>query len=357
MKRTPLHGEHLKHGAKMVEFAGYDMPVQYSSVIAECKAVREVCGLFDVSHMARLRFTGEGAEAYLDRLTLNDVTRLEDGGGQYSMLTNEQGGVVDDIIVYRMAQGDFGLVVNAANHAKDVEHLNAHLPADVEMADDTAATAMIAVQGPKAEGIVAGLAADGEAIRGLGLFQHAELEIAGEKCFAARSGYTGEDGFEVVCSAEHGPALWQALVEAGGVPCGLGSRDALRVEAGLPLYGHELTDDLSPITAGLGWVMPESKGDFLGGNRIKREKEEGTSHRSVGILMDGRRRPEIGSPVLLEGEQIGEVTSGVYSPLMERGLGFALIRKGPKLKTPCEVEIRGKREPATLVGRRFYKRG
>lgn len=339
----------------MVEFAGYDMPVQYSGVIAESKAVREGTGMFDVSHMARLIFTGDRVLEFLEHVTTNDVAKLGDGEGQYSMLPNAQGGVVDDIIVYRINEGEYRMVVNAANHAKDVAHLRAQNSFGVEMRDVTDQTAMIAVQGPKATEILAGLSDQPQALRDAGLFGVVNCSIAGIDCFAPRSGYTGEDGYELICLASDAERLWNALVDAGVVPCGLGSRDVLRVEAGLPLYGHELTDDLSPIAAGLGWVISKTK-SFLGSEEINRVRAEGPSQKLQGVRLEGKRLPLPGMGVLVDGQAVGEVSSGVYSPLLECGIAFAFLNPSVKLETPCALDMRGKPEPGQVVSKRFFKR-
>lgn len=339
----------------MVPFAGYDMPVQYKSVIAESRAVREAAGMFDVSHMARLWFRGPNAFQFLEHMTTNDVSRLEDGRGQYSLLPNDRGGVVDDIIVYRVQADVYRMVVNASNHAKDVAWLLEHKHAGVDFADDTEGTAMIAVQGPSAVGILEKLS--GSASFGAkGTFGIVNESVAGVKCFGARSGYTGEDGYELICEASNASKLWNALLEAGVAPCGLGARDTLRVEAGLPLYGHELGDDLNPIAAGLGWVVGKTKA-FIGSEPIQRARAEGTPQKLQGVKLHSKRLPMPGMPVLVEGRKVGELTSGVYSPLLDCGIGFAYIDSEVTLGTPCEVDVRGKMEPGEIVSKRFYKRG
>ncbi|MBS1709598.1 MAG: glycine cleavage system aminomethyltransferase GcvT [Armatimonadetes bacterium] len=352
---TPLHAAHLKMGARMVEFAGYDMPVQYSSIIAEAKAVREGAGMFDVSHMARLTFTGTATLAYLQSCTTNDVDKLEDGHGQYSILPNAQGGAVDDIIVYRVSTAEYRLVVNADNHAKDVAHFRSLLPAAVEMIDNTDQTAMVAVQGPTAAAIVASLSDNATAVRDIPFFSILDVQVAGVPCFAARSGYTGEDGYELVCSAQDAEKLWWALSEAGVAACGLGSRDTLRVEAGLPLYGHELSDDMSPLWAGLGWVISKTK-DFVGSQHYAAEREAGIRKKLLGIKMDGRRIPPIGAEVTVDGSVAGTVTSGVFSPMLGCGIGFALVGSTYKVDTPCAVDVRGQQETGCFVNKRFFKR-
>ena len=233
----------------MVPFAGYDMPVQYGGIIAESKAVREGAGMFDVSHMARLWFRGDRTLKFLEWITSNDVSKLEDGRGQYSLLPNEQGGCVDDIIVYRISPTVFRMVVNASNHEKDVTWMKSKNDFGVEIEDETDRTSMIAVQGPKAVSILQSLSNKAEVLASAPAFGIVEGTIAGIECFAARSGYTGEDGYELICRNEDAPKLWQALLDAGVAPCGLGSRDVLRVEAGLPLYGHDLDEQTTPVEA------------------------------------------------------------------------------------------------------------
>lgn len=339
----------------MVEYAGYDMPVQYTSVIAESKAVREGAGMFDVSHMARLTFEGAETLAFLEHITTNDVSKLEDGHGQYSILPNAQGGAVDDIIVYQVSAGRFNMVVNAANHAKDVAHIKSLMPAGVSLADRTKETAMVAVQGPNAAATVARLSDSADAMGALPFFGTIEAKVAGVQCFAARSGYTGEDGFELVCDAAQSERLWNAFADAGVAPCGLGARDVLRVEAGLPLYGHELGDDMSPLWAGLGWVVSKAKA-FVGSESYNAEREGGPRKKLLGIKMDGRRIPPLGADVTVEGESAGTVTSGVYSPLLGCGIGFALLGASHKADTPCTVDVRGQSESAVLANKRFFKR-
>jgi aminomethyltransferase len=311
--------------------------------------------MFDVSHMARLRFTGDRVIEFIEHITTNDVSKLSDRQGQYSLLPNAAGGLVDDIIVYRISSTEIRMVVNASNHAKDVAHIEALNTYGVEMADHTEATAMIAVQGPKAGELIAGLSDDPDAINAAGMFDVVNCSIGGVQCFAPRSGYTGEDGFELICPAADAPALWDALAAAGVKPCGLGSRDVLRVEAGLPLYGHELGEELSPLSAGLSWVISEDK-SFVGSDHIAAARVNKTPHLLRGIQMDGRRIPAPGATVTVDGEEVGTVSSGVYSPLLEKGIAFAFLKRKIKIGFDCEVDIRGKKEPAKVSSRRFFKR-
>lgn len=339
----------------MVPFAGYEMPVQYKGVISEAQAVRQAAGMFDVSHMARLRFRGERTLEFLEHVTSNDVASLIEFRGQYSLLPNPTGGVVDDIIVYNLRDGQFAMVVNAANHEKDVAWLKSQNTFGVEMTDITTETAMIAVQGPRATALLAEHSTHEEEMLNAPTFGIVETQIGDVLCFCARSGYTGEDGWELICQKEDAPALWQILLDLGVVPCGLGSRDVLRVEAGLPLYGHELSDELSPIAAALGWVIGKEKA-FIGSDAIRKAQAEGLPHKLVGVKLEGKRLMEIGAKVQVSGNVVGEVTSAVYSPLLECGIAFALVEKAVALNTACEVEIRGNWVPGTIVGKRFFKR-
>ena len=339
----------------MVAFAGYEMPVQYTGVIAEARAVREGAGMFDVSHMARLWFRGARTLEFLEWITTNDVSKLGDGRGQYSLLPNHAGGLVDDIIVYRVTQGVFRMVVNASNHAKDVAWIRSENTFDVEISDETDATAMIAVQGPKAVEILAGLCDQPDTLRNGPMFGSNNVQIGGVACFGPRSGYTGEDGFELICAASDALRLWNTLLAAGVVPCGLGSRDTLRVEAGLPLYGHELGDDINPIATGLGWVVSKTKA-FIGSSSMQAARADGTPQKLQGVRLDTKRLPMPGMEVFVGGAKVGDVTSGVYSPYLNCGIGFAYIDAGVELGTPCTVDVRGKHEPGTIVNKRFWKR-
>lgn len=353
--RTPLYESHVALNARLVPFAGYEMPVQYTSIIVESKAVREGAGMFDVSHMARLVLKGEGVVAFLEKVTSNDVSKLVDGQGQYSLLPNVSGGCVDDIIVYRFSENHFYMVVNASNHAKDVAWLHEQNAFGVEISDLTEATAMIAVQGPAARGIIASISDQPSVIESSVIFGVNHLKIGGVECFAPCSGYTGEDGFELICTDADAVTLWDALLAAGVVACGLGSRDTLRVEAGLPLYGHELEEDMSPIAAGLGWVISKTK-EFNGSKFINEAREKGTESKLQGVRLGSKRLLTPGMKVFVGSEEVGEVSSGVVSPMLDTGIAFAFLRSDVKLGTECFVEIRGKMEPATVVSKRFFKR-
>ena len=354
LKRTSLYDAHVARGGRLVPFAGYEMPVQYTGILAETEAVRTAVGLFDVSHMARLDVRGAGALAFLEHVTSNDVSKLADGGGQYSLLPNAEGGTVDDIIVYRNRKDDFRMVVNAGNHAKDLAWLRGHDALDVTIDDVTAGTFLIAVQGPKAVDLVASLASDPDAIREAPTFGTVETLVADIPVVAARSGYTGEDGYEITGPAERASDLWHALIEGGGVACGLGARDTLRVEAGLPLYGHELRDDLSPLAAGLGWVVSKTK-RFVGSEAVNRARDEGVPRRLMGVALPARRLIPTGAAVTVDGRVVGEVSSGVVSPTLGKALALAFVDSDVPKGTACAVDLRGKAEPGEIVDKRFLK--
>ena len=353
--RTPLYAAHAREGGKMVPYAGYDMPVQYTSVIAESKAVREGVGMFDVSHMARLRFTGAKVLDFLEQITSNDVAKLDNGRGQYSLLPNKSGGCVDDIIVYRIGEHEYRMVVNAANHQKDVAWMKSENSFGVVIEDHTEPTAMIAVQGPRAVELLASLSEKPEALRAAPMFGIVDCHIAGVSCFAPRSGYTGEDGYELICHAENADTLWTALREAGVTPCGLASRDILRVEAGLPLYGHELNDEINPISVGLGWVIGKEK-SFNSSDVFADARTHGTAQKLQGIRLESRRVADPGTTVWLGDRASGTVSSGVFSPLLNTGIAFAFLDSNVSLETAVEIEIRGKKEPGVVVNKRFFKR-
>lgn len=354
LQRTALFDEHVAAGGRIVPFAGYELPVQYSGVIAEAKAVRGGVGMFDVSHMARVALTGERVVEFLEYITTNDVAKLTDATGQYSMIPNEKGGIIDDIIVYRISSDEFKLVVNASNHVKDLVWLRLQNHFDVLIVDQTDETCMIAVQGPRAVSVLASLASDPDELKNAPIFGVSEQSIAGIDCFVARSGYTGEDGFEVICARADGAKLWRTLVENDVTPCGLGARDVLRVEAGLPLYGHELEDDLSPIAAGLGWVISKTK-EFIGSEIINSVRQKGAPTKLVGIKLESKRVAPVDADVVLNGEVVGQVSSGVYSPTLDCGIAFAFCAPNLKIGDSVSVDVRGKLEPATVVNKRFLR--
>jgi aminomethyltransferase len=348
LRRTPLYDEHKRLNARMVPFGGWDMPVQYAGILDESRAVRTAVGLFDISHMGRVGVSGPGALGFLQLVTSNDVSALGPGQAQYSLLTNPAGGVIDDIIVYRLGEGDFLVVINASNTSKDLAWFAENAAEDVEIQDRTAETAMIAVQGPRAPELVDSLTEDN--LAGLDRFEHKQGRIGESAATFCRTGYTGEDGFEVIVPKAAAASLWRTLVDAGGVPCGLGARDALRIEAGYPLYGHEIDDSTTPVEAGLMWVVKPEKGDFIGCEQIAAVKEKGPGRKLVGITLQERIVPRQGYNLYAGEEAVGTVTSGVFSPMRSLGLGMAYV-KVPHHKSGSEltVDIRGKNYPVTVV--------
>lgn len=348
LKRTPLYETHRALGARMVAFAGWEMPVQYVGILEEARAVRTSVGLFDISHMGRTYVHGGGALSLLQMVTTNDVSAIRPGQAQYSLFTNPNGGVIDDIIVYREAEEAFTVVVNASNAARDLEWMRAHAPAGVVVDDRTDCTAMIAIQGQAAPGLVARLA-DREVLS-LSRFAFTHGRLAGSEAALLRTGYTGDDGFEAIVPAESATAVWDALQEGGGVPCGLGARDALRIEAGLPLYGHEIDDATTPVEAGLLWAVKPEKGDFIGRDRILAVVDAGPGKRLVGLAAAERIVPRQGYILYAADRPVGTVTSGVFSPTVGHSVAMAYVdepyhRKGTQLT----VEIRGRRHPVTVV--------
>ncbi len=351
LRRTPLANVHPQMGARMVEFAGWWMPVQYSGIIAEARAVRERLGIFDISHMGRFHLRGAQAIPALEELTTNDVSALTDGSAQYSLLTNPQGGVIDDIIVYRLASDHLLVVVNAANADKDREWILAHLPPGVALEDHTARTVMIAVQGPQAVELASRLLS--QDLADLPRFHVTECRWQDEPVLVARTGYTGEDGVELIANASIAEQLWSALTEAGATPCGLGARDVLRIEAGYPLYGHELNEHINPIEAGLGWVVSKTK-PFIGAEAIRRIREQGPSRKLVGLEVEGRMVARQGYAVQVNGQTAGEITSGTFSPTLEKSIAMAFVQsEHAKTGTSVQVDMRGKAVPARVVTRRF----
>lgn len=360
--RTPLFDWHKARGGRLVEFGGWQMPVQYSSIVAEHEAVRARAGLFDIGHMGRLEFRGPDALAWLENATTNRVARLDEGQIQYSLMANPGGGIVDDVLVYRLPGGQgYRMVCNASNRGAVLAALEeAREGRDAEVVDRTFDTAMIALQGPAALEIMGRLAAEGEGPGLLKYYHCAEARVAGAPSLLSRTGYTGEDGFEVIVERDAALPLWEALLEAGGAegiaPCGLGARDTLRLEAAMPLYGHELSATINPYAAGLGWAVKLDKGDFVGREPLRAFKADPGAKRA-GLELPGRRIARQGAPVLRDGEPIGEVTSGTFSPTLQKSIALAYVP--PDAAAPgaaLEVDVRGHLEPARVVPLPFYKR-
>ena len=362
MKRTPLYDEHVRLGGKMVEFAGWEMPVQYSGVIAEHCNVRERVGLFDVSHMGEIWVTGPEAQSALEYLTCNKVAALVDGKAQYSALLNEKGGVIDDIIVYRFSPERFLLCVNASNADADYEWMKAKNPTSAVITNASAEYGQIAVQGPRAIELVAPLVKDADLLS-VKPFHFLEADLLGTRVIIARTGYTGEDGVEIFIKHDRTLDLWRLLLEHGqsyGVlPCGLGARDSLRLEAAYPLHGHELAPDISALESGLGWIIKFDKGDFIGRDVLLAEKERGIARKLVGFFLDDAGIARQGDSLVVAGSSdiVGVVTSGTKTPTVQRALGMALVAtQHTAVDTQIAVVVRGREIKGHVVSLPFYKR-
>jgi aminomethyltransferase len=352
-RRTALYDRHVALKARVVPFAGWDMPVQYAGIAAEHKAVRTAAGVFDVSHMARFSISGPDALALLETVFTNSVATLKDGQVRYGLVCNEAGGILDDVLVYRRPH-NYAVVVNASNRDKILAWLGRHAAGRaVEVKDHTDETAMLAVQGPAAAGIVRRLVTpDPTTLR---YYYAATADYAGfTDCLVSRTGYTGEDGFEVVLPAALSPLLWDALLSAGVVPCGLGARDTLRLEAAMPLYGHELTEAIDPIRAGLGWAVKLDKGDFVGRDALRSV----SGPVRVGLELEGTRAAREGSPILSAGAApAGTVTSGSFAPWLGKSIAMGYVpRELAAPGTRLLVDARGTHLPAVVVPLPFYRR-
>lgn len=361
LKKTPLYEAYKKHGAKTIDFGGWDLPVQFSSIKDEHEAVRTKAGLFDVSHMGEIEVKGKDSLAYLQKMMTNDVSKLKDGGAQYTAMCYPDGGTVDDLLIYKKADEDYLLVVNASNIEKDFDWLKSHVTEVVEVINISESIAQLAIQGPLAEKILQKLTStDLSAIK---FFKFNDnVEINGVRALVSRTGYTGEDGFEIYCQQEDAVQLWDMLLEAGKedglVPCGLGARDTLRFEANLALYGQELSKDITPIEAGIGFAVKTNKEeDFFGKEVLKEQRENGAPRRMVGIEMIDKGIPRHGYEVFVGDEKVGEVTTGTQSPTLKKNVGLALLEKAfTELETEVEVQVRKKRLKAKVVKTPFYQR-
>jgi aminomethyltransferase len=356
LKRTPLFRAHVKAGARMVPFGGWEMPVQYRGIVEEHRTVRAAVGCFDVSHMGEFEVEGPGALAALQRLTTNDVTALEVGQVQYSVLCYPHGGIVDDLTVYRLAPERYMITVNAGNIDKDWAHVTAN-GAGAQWRNVSDVTGLIAVQGPKAEALVARLA-DVDVTR-IGYYRFAHGMVAGVTTLISRTGYTGEDGFELYVAAGGTERLWDALLEAGradgAMPIGLGARDTLRLEMRYALYGNDIDETTNPPEAGLGWIVKPAKGEFIGREPIERMRAAGPPRRLVGIEMTERAVARHGYPVLKDGTPTGVVTSGSYGPSVDRYIALAYVGSAhAAVGTELDVEIRGQAKSARVVKTPFH---
>ena len=350
-RRTVLHDWHTAHGGRMVDFAGWDMPVQYTTIVEEHTAVRGAAGLFDISHMGRLHFTGPDALALIQRVYTNNAATMKMGQVRYGLVCNDNGGIRDDVLVYRWP-GDYTMVVNASNREKILAWLaesRGSLKVDVQ--DQTLATCMIAVQGPGALKLCQGVT-DVDAGQ-LGYYFAVQT---GDKV-VSRTGYTGEDGVEFIVPAAQGVPMWEELVRRGARACGLGARDTLRLEAAMPLYGHELSEEIDPLQAGLSWAVKFDKGDFRGKEALLKRKQDSSLRQRIGLELQGKRIAREGALVKAEGKQIGVVSSGTFSPTLNRTIAMAYVDPAfVKPGTAIQVDIRGKEEAAQVVGLPFYRR-
>lgn len=343
---TPLAGLHAELGARLTTFSGWEMPVQYTSVLAEHRAVRTASGWFDVSHLGRFSCRGPGATDALRRLLCNDVARIEPGRSQYTMMLNEAGGVVDDLIVWRWGEEDYWVLPNAANHERVMEAFRNRDPL-LEVEDLRPSTASLAVQGPEAPGVIEAVLGDAPA-----RFRTFTGSFEGTEVWGAGTGYTGERGGEIVIPAGAAEGVARALIRAGAVPCGLGARDTLRLEAGLPLWGQEMDEETTPLEAGLGFAVAWDH-DFVGREALARQQEQGPPRRLVGFATGGRLIPRHGYRVTMGGAP-GTVTSGNFSPMLERGIGLAFVPSAAE--GPLELEVRGRWHPVERVDPPFHRR-
>ncbi len=359
MKETPLNKAHKALGARMVEFAGWEMPVQYDSALQEHLAVRNAVGLFDVSHMGRVRIKGREALALVQRVSSNDAARLSDGQAQYSGLLNPAGGFIDDIIVHRLAGDHFMICVNASGREKDVAWFREHRAGDVDIVDESDATAQIAVQGPKAAQTLQPLTK--VPLNEIKYYWFREADVGGVRALVARTGYTGEDGFEIYLPAQSAEITWNRLMELGqsvGVrPAGLAARNTLRLEMKMPLYGNDIDETTTPWEAGLGWIVKLAKPDFVGKTVLQGQKEQGIRRKLVGFELVDRGIARDHFPVWIDDRPAGQVTSGSYSPSLEKSIGMAYVpldHEAPGSR--LSVEVRGKRLAAQVVETPFYRR-
>lgn len=356
LRRTPLYEAHAALGARLVPFAGWEMPVQYSGVIDEVKAVRGAAGLFDVSHMGELHVSGPAALAWLNSLTTNDVARLRPGRAQYSLLLDEGAGILDDILVYCMADEEYLVVVNAGNTDRDRDWLDGRLLPGVTLDDSSQVTSLLALQGPLAQEVLQTLCAG--PLHELRRFGFAAGLVAGVPCVISRTGYTGEDGFELFTQGDV-TSLWHALLEAGGgrvKPCGLGARDVLRIEAGNVLYGHEIWEEVNPLSAGLMWTVKMDKGEFLGKERLAEYLQAGAALVLAGLMSASRAIPRQEYVIRRGGQDVGFVTSGTFSPTLNRPIGMGYLPpEAAQPGTEVDVVIRDREERMVVTELPFYR--
>lgn len=360
LKHTPFYERHLAAGGRMVPFAGYELPLQFTGIIPEHRRVRSTVGVFDVSHMGRIEVTGSDALAFINRMTTNDASQLSLGQAQYSVLCYPDGGIVDDLVVYRLADR-WLLVVNGANNDKDTRWLEEHLSGDVQMKNVTGDVAQFAVQGPQAEAVVQRVTP--APLADVGFYWSVQTEVGGVSALVSRTGYTGEDGFEIYAPAAQALRVWDAVFAAGREfdiePIGLGARDTLRLEMKMCLYGNDIDQTTNPIEAGLSWVVKLDKpGGFIGSDVLRQVADNKPARRLVCIQTKGRHIPRPGCPILADGERVGIITSGTLSPSLNMGIALGYVRQDrSRVGSLLAVDIRGTPAPAEVVKPPFYKQG
>lgn len=360
LKRTPLYDAHVSIGARMVAFAGWEMPVQYTGPIQEHLAVREAAGLFDVSHMGEIEVQGADALSLIQRVTTNDASKLENNQVQYSLLTNETAGVIDDLLVYRINETYFLLIVNASNTDRDFEWISQHTTSlNVEVHNTSSAYALLALQGPASERILQNLC--DHTLDLIPYYWSQRIHVDGVDARVSRTGYTGEDGFEILCESGDARHIWNRLLvtgkDTGLLPCGLAARNTLRLEAAFRLHGNDMDESTTPLDAGLGWLVKMEKGEFAGKKVLEKQKLEGLKRKLIGFEVLDRAPARDGYPVVIEDKEVGHVTSGSPAPFLKKNIGLAYVPvEYSKVGTDLFVVVRGRRVPVRIVPIPFYKR-
>jgi aminomethyltransferase len=359
MKRTPFYEIHKKAGAKIVPFAGYEMPVLYAGIMEEHKAVRTAVGVFDVSHMGEFFAKGANALPFLQSITVNDVSKLTPGKAQYSAMCFDDGGIVDDLLIYMLAENSYMIVVNASNIEKDWEWMKKHCPSDVEFVNKSDETALLAVQGPKSLETMQKLTSSN--LSSIPYYNFVQGSIAGVEMIISRTGYTGELGFEIYFDVAHAEKIWNAIFDAGkefGItPIGLGARDTLRLEMGYCLYGNDIDQTTNPIEANLGWITKLNKGEFVAKSILEKTKTYGPKRKLVGMLLSDKAVPRHGYPLVVNGTNVGLVTSGTFAPSLEKGIAMGYVNAPyNEIGSKISVDVRGKLIEATIVSLPFLKK-
>jgi len=359
MKQTPFHSIHRQLGAKMVPFGGYEMPVQYTSIIEEHKAVRTAVGVFDVSHMGEFTVKGKNAQAFLQLVTVNDVAKLVPGEAQYSAMCYDDAGIVDDLLVYKIGEGRFMIVVNASNAEKDFEWMRKHLMPDVELRNESDTTALLAVQGPKSQTVIQKLTSFD--VKSIPYYRFKEVSVAGVDMLLSRTGYTGELGYEIYFSPSYAENVWNSLFKAGrdcGItPVGLGARDTLRLEMGYCLYGNDIDQTTNTLEAGLGWITKLNKGEFVGRPALEKVKADGIKRKLVGIDIEEKAIARHGYAIHSNGALVGSVTSGTFSPTLERGIAMGYVDAAHcAVGSTVQIDVRGKEVQGKIAALPFLKK-